>query len=441
MSVTETDRNREASPFEDAPGLRRAKTLCSALGNPEKSLRVIHVAGTNGKGSVCRYLYETLRALGHTVGIFTSPYVVDLPERIEVDGEMITAQQLETLMSRVSTAAKALAKEGANEDNADDGPPTEFEIITTAGFLYFAERSPDFIVLEAGLGGRNDATNVIKEPLVSVITKVALDHTDRLGNTIEEIAWEKAGIIKKGCPVVTGASQAAAALIANVADEKGAPLIEASKIRYNITRRSLSGCTFDTSIENRRYRGIELAMAGEHQVENAMTALCVLDLLHARGIIRIDDEALRRGLKAARLGARFQIISKDPLVIVDGAHNPDGARALIRTLHGFFPNGRLLFVCSFLKDKAAQDILKIFAQITTAFIATGSDYERTLDAATLGEMMRTEGCTVLYEAASPKEAYEAAMRMAAEYDAVVFAGSLYTAGDIIRVAAQANGSA
>jgi len=421
------DRIHEYMRFGSKLGLERMEALCSMLGNPEKDLRVIHVAGTNGKGSVCRYIYETLRALGYTAGIFTSPYVGDFRERIEVDGVMIPRDRLETLTDSVLVAAEELAAQG--------DPPTEFEIVTTIGLLFFKETAPDFVVLEVGLGGRGDSTNIIKNPLVSVITQIAMDHMDRLGDTIEKIAWEKAGIIKTGCPVVSGATGAAAKVIAEQAYEKGAPLRDSSKYRYNIRSKSLTGYVFDTNIGGLHYDGIELSMAGVHQVQNAITALCVLSLLHEKKLIRWDEDALRKGMKAARLEARFHIVSENPLIIFDGAHNPDGARALVRTLKELLPGKRILFVCSILRDKAAIEMIGEFASVAASFIATASENERSLSAAELAVLIKAEGGHVAAEAPDPREAYNIAigsLKSGMGYDAIVFAGSLYMIGEVVR---------
>lgn len=421
------ERIHEYLKFGSKLGLERMEALCSMLGNPEKGLRVIHVAGTNGKGSVCRYIYESLRALGYTAGVFTSPYVGDFRERIEVNGEMIPQERLEALTDRTLAAAGELVRQG--------DPPTEFEIVTAIGFLFFAETAPDFVVLEVGLGGRGDSTNVVEKPLVSIITQIAMDHMDRLGDTLEKIAWEKAGIIKPGCPVVSGATGAAAKVIAAQAYEKGAPLTDSSKYKYNIKTKSPSGYVFDTNIGGVHYAGIELSMAGEHQVKNAVTALCALGILRERKLIRGDGEALRRGMKAASLEARFHIVSENPLVIFDGAHNPDGARALTRTLRELLPGKRILFVCSILRDKAAREMIEEFAGVADAFIATASGNERSLGAEGIAALIRDSGGEVIAEASGPEEAYNMAissMGYEGRYDAVVFAGSLYMIGDIVR---------
>lgn len=407
----------------EIPELRRIRALCSLLGNPEQQLRCIHVTGTNGKGSVCRYLYEALRALGYSVGLYTSPHLLDVRERFEIDGEMISPELYRAYESRVETAAAELL------DAAD--PPTEFEILTAIGFLYFAESPVDFVVLEAGLGGLRDATNVIAHPLVAIITQVALDHTDRLGSTIEAIAAEKAGIIKPNSIVVSGATAGAADIIAEAAQARQALWLDAATVERTIRSRSIDGYTFDADILGHEYLGVELSMPGEHQVQNAITALCALESLSQSGLIDIDEGLLRRGIKAAVMKARIQVVSKSPLVIVDGAHNPDGASALVKTLKELLPEGRFLFVCSFLKDKSVQETLKVFAQAASAFVVSASGDERSLGVAALSRAIQAEGCPVVYEAASAADAYQSALRLGADYDAIVVAGSLYAAGDFL----------
>ena len=410
--------------FGSKLGLQRMEALCSMLGNPEKTLRVIHVAGTNGKGSVCRYIYEVLLALGYTAGIFTSPYVGDFCERIEVNRELIPEERLEQLTDRVIAAAKELSDKG--------DPPTEFEIVTMVGLLYFSEENPDFTVLEVGLGGRGDSTNIIEKPLLSIITGIAFDHMDRLGNTIEEIAWEKAGIIKKGCTVISGAEGAAAKVIAKTAYEQEAPLIDVSKIKYQIISKKPSGYVFNTNINGRHYEGIEISMAGEHQVKNAVTALCALNTLREKKIIHGDGEALRQGLKAAGLLARFYIASENPYIIFDGAHNPEGAKALTKTLQELFPEKRILFVCSLLKDKEVPGIVSEFLKATSSFVATASGNERSLSAEELAEHIKSAGGTVAAEAQDPIEAYNIAVGLTDKFEVIVFAGSLYMTGEVLR---------
>jgi dihydrofolate synthase/folylpolyglutamate synthase len=324
----------------------------------------------------------------------------------------------------VTAAAEVLTQETGDS-------PTEFEIVTTIGLAWFAEQNLDFVVLEVGLGGRGDSTNIVKNPLVCVITQIALDHMDRLGETEEEIAGEKAGIIKPGRPIISGAEGAAARIIARRAYELKAPYIDASKTPHHIKARSLGGYRFDALINGRQYNDIELSMTGAHQVRNAVTALCALECLRADGHLVMDGDALHRGMKAARLEARFQIHSTDPLVIFDGAHNPDGARALVDALNELLPGRRMLFVCAILRDKAADEMLTIFSEATDAFLATRSENERSLSAEELAGKIRAAGGKVLAATNSAIDAYNIAMQQAGNYDAVVFAGSLYMIGELI----------
>jgi dihydrofolate synthase/folylpolyglutamate synthase len=420
---TAQERIQGFQKFGSKLGLERMEALCAALWHPEEKLRVIHVAGTNGKGSVCRYVYEVLCAHGHRAGIFTSPYIGDFRERIEANGDMISVADLERLTTRVTEAAGTLTKETGDS-------PTEFEIVTTIGLAWFAEQDLDFVVLEVGLGGRGDSTNIIKDPLVCVITQIALDHMDRLGETEAEIAAEKAGIIKQGRPVVSGAEGAAARVIARRAYELKAPYIDASKTPYYIKNRNLGGYCFDAVINGRHYDDIELSMTGAHQVRNAVTALCALECLRAEKRLIMDGEALHRGMKAAHLDARFQIYSTDPLVILDGAHNPNGARALVDALQELLPKKHILFVTAILRDKAADEMITIFAEVADAFIATRSMNERSLSSAELAEMILTAGGKLIAEENSAVCAYNIAMQQASCYDAVVFAGSLYMIGEL-----------
>jgi len=258
---------------------------------------------------------------------------------------------------------------------------------------------------------------------------------------LEKIAWEKAGIIKAGSPVVSGASGAAADVIGKQAHELGVSLTDTAKIKYDITARTPDGYTFDVDMGGRRYDGMELSMVGEHQVQNAVTALCALGLLTASGTIKEDEEALRRGMKAVCLEARFHVVQEKPLVVFDGAHNPDGARALAKTLRELLPDGRILFVCSIMRDKEAGEMLAAFAAVAADFVVTASTNERSLTASELAGLVKDAGGSVTAEATTPNEAYNTAMSLAGEYDAVVFAGSLYLIGDIVQLGKEAEGQA
>ena len=410
----------EFAKFGSRLGLERMGFLMDELGHPEENLRVIHVAGTNGKGSVCRYVYESLRSLGYKVGIFTSPYVYDFYERIEAEGELINGDELDELTDRVIAASEVIV-EKYNES------PTEFEILTAIAFLYFEKRNLDFVVLEVGLGGRGDSTNIIKSPLLTVITHIGFDHMDRLGNTIEEIASEKAGIIKENCPVVISARDEAAKVIAKRAYELNSPLIDSTRINYKVHSKSIEGYSFSAIIEGRRYDNIELSMVGDHQFENAICALCAIEALRARKYIVLESDDLKKGMKKAKLPGRFQLFSKNPKFIFDGAHNVSGAKALTKTIKELLPSKKILMVVSILKNKEATEILTEFKQVASDFIFTSSSEEKSHTSEELGEKLDGGYITT----ASAKDAYIKAVEMEDEFDYIIFAGSFYMISDVI----------
>lgn len=410
----------EYARFGSRLGLERMGYLMDELNHPEEKLKVIHVAGTNGKGSVCRYIYETLLSLGYKVGIFSSPYVYDFCERIEANGEMINEKELDVLTKKVLLAADKIVKE-KNES------PTEFEILTAIGLLYFEEKDLDFVVLEVGLGGRGDSTNIIKNPILTVITHISLDHMDQLGDTIEKIASEKAGIIKPNCPVVISARNEAAKVIAKKAYELKSPLIDSTRIKYKIHSQSIEGFSFSAIIDGKRFDNIEISMVGNHQIENAICSLCAIELLRSKKYIVTDSEPLRQGMKKAALLSRFQIFNKEPLVIFDGAHNASGAKVLADAINNLLPSKKILMVVSILKDKEDKEILREFEGIASDFIATASSNERSLS----GEELASKINGNVTMAQTAKDAYEMAMKMSERYDAVIFAGSFYMISDIM----------
>ena len=421
MSSNEAQKKiSEYAKFGSRLGLERMGYLMEELNHPEEKLKVIHVAGTNGKGSVCRYIYETLSSLGYKVGIFSSPYVYDFCERIEANGKMINEKELDVLTKKVLSVADKIVEE-KNES------PTEFEILTAIGLLYFEEKDLDFVVLEVGLGGKGDSTNIIKNPILTIITHISLDHMDQLGDTIEKIASEKAGILKENCPVVISARNEASKVIAKRAYELRAPLIDSTRIKYKIHSQSIEGYSFSAIIDGKRFDNIEISMVGDHQIENALCALCAIENLRTRKYIVLDSEALKEGMKKAVLLSRFQIFSKEPLVIFDGAHNASGAKVLADAIKKLLPSKKVLMVVSILKDKEDMEILKELKDIASDFIATASSNERSL----LGEELATKIDGNVTVAQTAKDAYEMAMKVSEKYDVVIFAGSFYMISDIM----------
>lgn len=416
----------EFEKFGSILGLERMTELLEILGNPQDELSLIHVAGTNGKGSTCKYIYTVLQECGYKVGLYTSPFLEIFNERIELDGEYISDEDLAKYTDRVLEAVKEMTAAGKQS-------PTEFEVITAIAFLYFKEKGSDYVILEVGLGGRGDSTNVCKKPLISVITSISYDHTDRLGDTLAEIASEKAGIIKDGSPVVTSAeAEEALAVIERVAAEHGSLYFETRNLPCRITEETFGGCRFDLTVQGVTFENLEISMLGEHQVKNAAAAVAALCILEENGDVSVPDEALRSGLKKARQNGRFELMSEQdekPMLIIDGAHNPDGALMLKKTMKLFCGGKRILMVTGMLADKDTEHILGEFTDITNEFIVTEPKNPRRMSFDELGERLEKLGGSVLYKGECT-EAFDAAMKKKDEYDVILFAGSLYLIGEI-----------
>ncbi len=416
----------EFEKFGSILGLERMTKLLEILGNPQDELKVFHVAGTNGKGSTCKFIYSILQECGYKVGLYTSPYLEVFNERIEFDGEYISDEDLAEYTERVLVAVNKMTSAGMQS-------PTEFEVITAIAFLYFAEKKADFVVLEVGLGGRGDSTNVCKKPLISVITSISYDHTDRLGNTLAEIASEKAGIIKDGCPVVTSAdSEEALAVLRQAAAERGSDYLETRDLPCRIKSETLAGSCFDLEIGEKTFENLEIGMIGEHQIRNAAAAVSALVKVAETGEAKLPAQALRRGLRKAKQIGRFEIMSgagKKPVYIIDGAHNPDGAKALREAMNRFCAGSKILMVTGMLADKDSDNILGEFLQVTGDFIVTEPDNLRKMPKEELGAKIEALGGNVI-AAGSPAEAFEIARSMEEEYDVILTAGSLYLIGEI-----------
>ncbi len=427
---------KEYQRFGSILGLERIRALLKRLGKPERGLRVLHVAGTNGKGSVSRFLYEVLLANGYRTGLYTSPFLEVFNERIEADGRRISDGDAASLLRRVQGQAEAMIREGMES-------PTEFELITAMAFLYFREKQSEYVVLEVGLGGGGDSTNVIEAPLVSVITSVSPDHTDRLGSTLEEIAEAKAGIIKPGAPVVmnAGASEAAR-VIARRAYREGSVLWDVSRIPVTVADEGLMGSTLSMELWGTAYDGVRISMGGRHQAENAKTALAALEILRRQGQVMLQRKKLYYGMEKARQPGRLEVISREPLIVLDGAHNEAGAAALAESLRRYLPDCRIRMVVGILADKDAEGILRELLTISQDFIATEPDSERRMTAGALCDIIRRGGgrCRAV---ADPEQALEAALAEVASAaaagsdgekmaEAVVAAGSLYLIGRLRR---------
>lgn len=378
--------------FGQRPGLERMQWVLEELDHPERRVPFIHVAGTNGKGSTCAFLTHMLMEAGYSVGTFTSPYLIDFRERIRFNGKMIEEADLLQLVNDVKVLVERCERE------TPYGSPTEFEVITLIAILYFARVArPAVVVWETGLGGRLDATNVVF-PLVSVITNIGMDHTDVLGNTLEEIAREKAGIIKPGVPVVTGERRPEVlAVLQEKARQTRSTLYRIGEHFYGEQVEEQLGeqQIRYTSLHRRGESTYRLAMNGIHQVDNAAVALMTIDVLRNYFSFLLEEEEILRGLQQTRWPGRLEIVSPRPLVVLDGAHNQEGIGALTSSLDRLLPEGaglHLLF--SGLADKPlaqmAEALKPLQARLASLHLAT-FDFPRAADANTLHEAFRAGG--------------------------------------------------
>ena len=428
------DRIHEFNKFGMVLGLSRMEELLRRLGEPQDTLNVIHVAGTNGKGSVSKYLEEGLAACGYKMGLYTSPYIEKFNERIRFDGADISDEDLEYYGQKVVDAAEAMVADGKDS-------PTEFEVVTAIAFLYFAGKKADITILEVGLGGIGDSTNVVKHPLASVITSISYDHMAQLGNTLAEIAVNKAGIIKTGCPVISNVPERdAAKIIARKAYAMGSRLFDVSGIRAAVSEQAPFSQVVSMELYEKSYSDVEISMVGKHQAENLKTALATLEILRKSGAVKLDREALYAGLKRARQPGRFEVIGggpvagdeSKPLVIIDGAHNEAGAQALQETMAQYFAGKKILLVAGILADKQIDSIVKFLTKITDHIIVTEPDNPRKLAASELAKHMADAGVTAEV-IADAEAAMHRAKELADGYDVILFAGSLYLIGDVRRL--------
>ncbi|MGN0704889.1 MAG: bifunctional folylpolyglutamate synthase/dihydrofolate synthase [Lentihominibacter sp.] len=410
--------------------MERMNVLLGKLGNPQNDLQVIHVAGTNGKGSVCKYLEEGLAACGYSVGLYTSPFIEKFNERIRLGGQDISDEDLDEYTERVLTAVTEMVEEGYDS-------PTEFEVVTTIALLFYKEKKADITILEVGLGGKGDSTNVVPKPMICAITSISYDHMDRLGNTLEEIAADKAGIIKPGVPVISNVdAPEAARVIARTAYEKESRLYDVSKIKFSIAEETPFSQKVSMEIYETDYSDVEVSMTGRHQGENLKTALAVIEILRRERKIKVERSRLYEGLKRAVQPGRFEVISGNesspPIIIIDGAHNEAGAKALEETVRTCFQDKKVLLVTGMLADKQVKEILDHFVKITKDIIITEPDNPRKLSVEKLDSKLREIGIAAV-KAADAAEAVAVAQSVWNSYDAVIFAGSLYLIGDVRRV--------
>lgn len=350
------------------PGLERIGSLLKSLGNPEANLKYIHVAGTNGKGSTSYIIATILQEAGYKVGRFTSPHVHSYRERFTLNGEAITAIELKTYLDKIESLI-------CQKFSAADARPTEFEVLTAIAFSWFEDNEADVVLLEVGMGGIYDSTNVII-PEVSVITSIGLDHTSFLGDNLAEIAYNKAGIIKKQIPVVVGdVSQVALEVIEKIALQNEAPIYMANKSMLKVRDEDLSGYNLDINWGEGILENTLFTLLGSYQLDNLATALTVINLLIKQGY-KISLDNIQNGLSTTKMPGRLEVVSQDPLVVLDVCHNEEGARAVSNALLRLLPDKSRIMVCGIVDDKDAYSILKYLGQNTTKCIITRPEGRR-----------------------------------------------------------------
>ncbi|MCL2698968.1 MAG: bifunctional folylpolyglutamate synthase/dihydrofolate synthase, partial [Defluviitaleaceae bacterium] len=385
---------------------------------PHKGMKYVHVDGTNGKGSTVTFIANILMTAGYKTGVYISPFIHRFNERMCVNGEEISNEDIARIINMIREKVELMAER-------DEGCPTEFEVVTALGYQYFRDQGCDIVVLETGLGGRLDATNVIDTPEAAVITTIDFDHMEQLGNTLPLIAGEKAGIIKEGGRVVLyPQAPEADEVIARVCREKNAHLYRLDQSDVKLLSHSLDGQSFNY----RDYKDLRLTMLSRCQCFNAATAVMTAELLRERGF-NISEQNIRGGLVASRWPGRFEIMRRDPIFVVDSAHNAQGAAQLASNLLEYFPGKEITFVVGVSEDKDYHSVIKSMLPLAKRFIATQANSKRALPAEVLADHLRDVHSEVHVEA-EPARAVEKALGMCGKDEVICSFGSLFHVGAV-----------
>lgn len=407
-------------------GLESIGLLLHHLGDPHRDLKYIHVGGTNGKGSISAYLAECLKNAGYKTGLYTSPYLERFTERIQINGEDIPEDELAKITENVKSAADKMVADGMEH-------PTTFEIVTAIGFAYFKKNGADYVVLEVGLGGRFDATNIIEESIASIIATIDYDHMEVLGNSLAEIAYQKAGIIKKnGLVVAYPQGPESEKVLRSVSIENGAEYIAVDQNSVTIKEQTDRGSIFDYSWKGETLKNIKISMLGEYQIFNAATAVTCLLELRRRGHVKFDDQHLYKGLASTRWKGRLEVLSRNPVFLIDGAHNLQGIENLAKAI-SLFDYDRLILGVGVLKDKDYTHMIEKLIPLADEVIVTEVNMPRKLKAEILAEEIMKYTRSVHIEPSIPK-AVKMAIDMASDVDLVLFGGSLYLIGEVRTIA-------
>lgn len=399
-------------------GLHNIGVLLELMGNPHKKLKYVHVAGTNGKGSTVTFISDILIAAGYKVGTYTSPYLERFTERMRINNEDIPEETLARITGFVKGKIALMLEKGENH-------PTEFEVVTAIAFQYYYESNCDVVVLEVGLGGRFDSTNIIDVPLAAVITTISFDHMEYLGNTLGEIAFEKAGIIKEGCDVVLYPQEPEAEKVFEAAcKERKCKLQRVDFTQLNPGDFGVDGQEFDFGL----YKGLKISLLGRHQLKNAAVALTAIKILRSKGY-EISEEALRKGLLSAKWPGRLEVLSTKPVFLVDGAHNIEGVRNLAENLKLYFPDKKATFIFGVLKDKDYMSMIEAIAPLAKGFITITPENERAMSAKDLAIVLQPY-CKNVAASDTIEIAIEKSMSSATSEDIICAFGSLYYIGDV-----------
>jgi dihydrofolate synthase/folylpolyglutamate synthase len=416
----------QSNQYGSKLGLESITELLSRLHNPQDKLKIIHVAGTNGKGSTTAFLSSILAAGGYKVGRYISPAVFSYRERVQIT--VRSGEALETeYISREGVSSTIAMIQAACEQMVQDGysHPTTFEIETAMAMLYLAQEKVDFAVVEVGLGGRLDATNVIKQPVCCVISSISMDHMQYLGDTLAKITSEKAGIIKSGVPVIScNRKTEVVQVLRKVADEKAAPLTLIDDSRAELISTVPEGTTFRYGEETYRIK-----LLGLHQISNALLAIATAEVLKQRGY-RIRENSIKEGLQLARWRGRFEVIAKEPYLIIDGAHNEDAANRLTDAIRMYFRGKRVIYVMGVFADKDYRQILRITAPLAELIITLTPDNSRALSSDCLA-LEAKKYCSAVMDAKTAEQALRIAYQEANKEDVIIAFGSLSFLGELI----------
>lgn len=408
--------------FGSRLGLDSIGKLLNLLGNPQDDLKYIHIGGTNGKGSTSSYLAHVLESGGYKVGLFTSPYIERFNERIQINDQDIPDEVLGRITSLIKEKANIMVAEGLEH-------PTTFEIVTAIAFMYFKEEKTDYVVLEVGLGGRFDSTNIIKSPLISVITTIDYDHIDVLGDTLAKIAYQKAGIIKENSLVISyPQDEEALKVIKEVAKGKNSEFNLCPMENINIKAISDQGATFDFQYKDIVMKDIKISMIGEYQIYNATLALTTLFILRNKGLLKISDDQIREGLNKTKWPGRLEVMRTSPTFLIDGAHNVQGVTQLKKAI-SLFKYNHLILGIGILKDKDSSHMVELLAPLADKIVVTEVNMPRKLAAEDLAKEISKYNENVFIEK-DVKKAIEKTLELAKKDDMIVFGGSLYLIGEV-----------